>query len=939
MKRIISFFLILFLCGAISSAEGIGSYKDLVEFAAASNAGKSTEAWKDADGVVRLTSDIDMSKVKKFGGILSFGGKFDGAGHSILNWKASGGLFSRVLEGGEVRNLVIGESCSMKASGGNSEFSVGFIADENEGLIENCENRGSISHRSGYTEKEIYLGGIVGVNRAWVLSCRNFGKIESKNVGARQVAELSINVGGVAGGGALKTLECPVFARCENWGEVSLSADFPVCNVGGVVGCAFKVPMKYCVNRGKVSSSTLEPESASLIPQSRLGGIAGMAKGDIMCCDNFGEVLSSGSHFSVTGGICGMPHASIVVGDCVNYATVRLSNERQSFVGGIAGSVNRPVHIRGCINRGDVVYEGFSPDRRSACGGIVGSVSVKKDAKEGAYVRCCANYGAVSSGSGGNNYENSDKALHTGGIAGWINGSDIATVMLKDCSNFGKVTYEGGRGGNLCGACVKVQTGGEYSTSWAETAEPLSDGSNVFGRVTDSEGNPVPGVVVSDGFQSVRTDGYGYYSMRSDLSLSRFVQISFPSDYEIDSPDGRPSFFRRIARGQKAVMANFTLSPRPDASDKFTLLMIADPQMRPFGVDNSAEAYRDAVIPDAEALRKSVGGECYSIDLGDLVYNYLTAFDDYLDITQGLGCLTFNVMGNHDFDQTTLFDTSLGTMHYETYAGPLHYSFNIGKLHFVILDDIVYNRTSPSQRYGSGLEKSALEWLKSDLSFVPTDTPIVVCAHSQMFKKRSSHSTHALNYPAYRDLLSRYEKVYSWAGHNHENYYYDYAGKDKGLDNISCITVSRCTGALRLNKYLNSDGTPQGYIVATVDGKDMKWYYKAVGREGSYQMKVYPPSRTDGAKVVANIWNYGDNWSSVEWWENGEKVSSMRRTEMEDPDYVDLFAGVKNATTRKYCAPTKSQNMFEVLPSDNVRSGEVRVTDNFGVTYISKIQW
>ena len=427
--------------------------------------------------------------------------------------------------------------------------------------------------------------------------------------------------------------------------------------------------------------------------------------------------------------------------------------------------------------------------------------------------------------------------------------------------------------------------------------------------------------------------------MRSNLEDAVFVYISFPSEYEISSVNGRPSNYRRIARYQKAVMANFKLEPRKSASDKFTLLMIADPQMRPFGVDNSAEAYKNSVIPDAEAFRSGVNGDCYSIDLGDLVYNYLTAYDDYLDITEGLKCPTFNVIGNHDYDQTTLYASRLGTMHYETYIGPLHYSFNIGKMHFIVLDDIVYNRMSANETYRSGLEDNTLKWLEGDLAFIPHDTPLVVCAHSQLFKKRSSHSTRGLNYKGYKELFSRYSKVYSWAGHNHENYSYDYAGKGFGLDNISCITVSRATGALRLNKYLNSDGTPQGYMVAEVEGKSMRWYYKSLGRDSSYQMKVYPPRRTDGAKIIANIWNYDDGWSSVEWWENGKKVADMRQTEMEDPDYVDIFSEVKNATTRKYCAPQKSHNMFEVMPSANARSGEVHVTDKFGVTYISEIQW
>lgn len=940
MKKTIS--IILLLLWAVSAyAEGIGTYKDLLEFAAASNSGQNIDKWKDADGVICLTADIDMSKVKKFDGVKSFGGVFDGRGFSIMNWKAQRGLFGQIAEGGIVRNLKIDASCSMKVSNGTVEYHVGFIADENGGILENCENHGSISHRSGFTENDVYVGGVAGINKASILRCRNYGNIDSRSASVSQKGEISAHIGGIAGGGYLKTFMCPVFAWCENYGQIRFEGDFPACNLGGIVGNGFKVPVKFSINRGTVTATTVqgEPGNDAMIPQIRVGGVAGMTKGDIMGCDNFGEVSSSGTHWPVVGGICGMPHAAIVIGDCVNYGIVRITNDSPGCVGGIAGSINRPVHVRGCVNRGDITFGGFSPDRRSACGGIAGSVTVKRDAKEGAYVRNCLNYGNVSGRSGSNKYENSDNAIHTGGITGWISGSDLAVVMLKDCTNYGKVTSDGGRCGNISGACVKVQTGGKYPDDWAEAAEPMSDGSNVFGRVTDVTGKAVAGVVVSDGFQSVQTDGYGYYSMKSDLSAVRFVQISFPAEYEINAVDGKPCGYKRVARYQKAVMADFVLTPRKSPSDKYTMLMIADPQMRPFGVDNSAEAYKNSVIPDAEAFRQQCGDECYSIELGDLVYNFMTAYDDYMDITAGLKCPTFNVMGNHDYDQTTMYDSELGAVYFETYVGPQNYSFNIGKIHYVILNDIVYSRASAKDTYRSGLEEQALKWLEGDLAFVPHDTPLVVCAHSQMFKKRSSHSSHNLNYAIYKELISRYSKVYSWAGHNHENYYYDYAGKELGLDNISCITVSRSTGALRLNKYLNNDGTPQGYMVMEVDGDSFRWYYKSVGRNGNWQMKVYPPRRTDGARIVANIWNYGDGWSNVEWWENGKKVADMSRTEMEDPDYVDIYSEVKNPTTRKYCAPLKSYNMFEVMPSDNVRSGEVHVTDNFGVTYISEIEW
>ena len=37
--------------------------------------------------------------------------------------------------------------------------------------------------------------------------------------------------------------------------------------------------------------------------------------------------------------------------------------------------------------------------------------------------------------------------------------------------------------------------------------------------------------------------------------------------------------------------------------------------------------------------------------------------------------------------------------------------------------------------------------------------------------------------------------------------------------------------------------------------------------------------------------------------------------------------------------PYNAHGMFHIKPSEGVRSGEVRVTDNFGVTYVEKIEW
>lgn len=940
MKRL--FFLSLLCLWSVAAiAGGIATAKDLTAFAAACNAGQSIERWQNAEGAVCLEADIDMAKEKKFAGIAQFGGVFDGCGHALLNWRAQHGLFGEVLAGGVVRNLRIDASCSMRAQNKSAEYSAGFVADLNSGIIENCENHGSISHRSNYTDCDVSIGGIVGTNRFAVLRCRNFGAIESVAASTVQKSELSLHLGGVVGGNALKTERCPVVAWCENTGAITCSGDFPVYNVGGVVGRGAKVPTKYAINRGNITVATSEgtPATEKLSTQARVGGVVGFTKGDVMCCDNFGEVRTSGTHSPNVGGVVAMPHAAVVIGDCMNYGAVKVSNEAAGYVGGIVGGVNRPMRIRACINRGEVLYDGISPSRRTSVGGIAGSVSVKRDATAGTYVRNCLNCGRVRSEAAANRYANHDRAIHTGGVVGWLSGSEQAKVMMRDCANRGEVSAAGGRCGKMCGACQTAEVGGEYVDDYAESAEPMSDGSNIFGRVFDTDGMPIAGIKVSDGEQCTTTDGYGCYAMKSDLSAAKFVYLSVPSGYEMPVRNGQPQFFRRIARHERAVMADFRLAPRTAATDDYTMIMVADPQMRPYGVDGSAEAYRDAVAPDMEALRKTLSEPCYAIDLGDLVYNFMTAYDDYIDISATFGAPMFNVMGNHDYDQTTLFDSSLGTMYFETYIGPLNYSFDIGRIHYIVLSDIVYNRPSAQSHYRSGLEERAMRWLENDLRDVPKERTIVVCEHSQLFKKVNTYSTKNLNYARYAELLGSYKRVYSWAGHNHENYLYNYAGKGKGLDNVSSILVSRSTGALRLNKYLNHDGTPQGYMVAQVRGDSLSWYYKSVGRERDYQMRLYAPARTDGRSVVANIWNYGDGWSRAEWWENGAKVADMEQFSATDYDYEALYANVTNKTTRKYCAPVKSRNMFRVVPSADARSGEVRVTDNFGNRYTAKIEW
>ena len=287
----------------------------------------------------------------------------------------------------------------------------------------------------------------------------------------------------------------------------------------------------------------------------------------------------------------------------------------------------------------------------------------------------------------------------------------------------------------------------------------------------------------------------------------------------------------------------------------------------------------------------------------------MAAWDDYMDGAAKINCPTFNVIGNHDYDQGTLFETEQGNIYYESYVGPTHYSFDLGNIHYMVFNDIMYDRKSPSGKYYYGLDERTLAWVKADLAYVPKDKIIVTCSHHNPFKTpnkspNGSHNAYSLNYKEYLSVFSQYKAVYAWNGHNHENFYYNYKGKTTrhGAPNIQCISVARATGALRFNREIAAKGEPQGYMVMEVAGDSLSWYYKGVGTGKETQMRAYTPLKTNDATVKVNIWNWSEGWSTPEWYENGVKVSDMEFT-------------------------------------PGVTSGEIRVTDLFGNVYTEKITW
>ncbi len=950
-KRLSLLLVLLFSVVAVY-AGGIKNAQDLMAFVAAINKGEDYSAFKNEKGEVCLEADIDMAKAKKMQPVKTFGGVFNGQGYALKNWKAQNALIHELLEGGKIQNLRIDASCVMKSQTKGGETFVGWIANINNGTVENCENHAPLYHKSNFTTGNVYVGGIVGSNRYVVYKCKNYGEVNSASISCsrEQNKEVAIYVGGICGATYPKSRLGATTARCENYGAVKSMNDARYDKVGGIMGDAFRTTVKLCINRGDVTSTSTASESGGL-NETWAAGIVGYSKHDIICCDNFGTVSTSGVSVAHTAGICGMPHNKMVIADCTNYGKIETANDFPSHTGGIVATIGREVHLVSCANRGEVRFIGASPTKPSFTGGIVGQIYTTKKAVAAAYLRRCVNYGKVESLSGGNNYENHANAIHTGGLVGQAAGNQKYIVRLLDCANKGEVKAATGRRGGIAGNITFTDVKGGEFNNYAEAVEPMADGSTIYGRVATEQGEPVVGCVVSDGKQCVATDSNGHYTLKSDMNNTRFVFISIPSEYQIPHRKSVIQNFYRIPRHKKGAVANFTLAKRTESTDKYTVVMIGDPQMRGLGHDGSGERYRDVLLPDIEEFKKTTKGEFFAINLGDLVYNWMAGYDDYMDISSTTSYPMCHIIGNHDYDQANILEGKLGTPYFEEYVSPTYYSFTIGKVHYVMVNSIEYSRADATKHYGSGLDNEQLEWLKQDLSYIPHDYTIYICGHANLWKKpgtspRGSYGKYNVNYDAYTELIKPYKRVYSWSGHYHSNYEFEYAGKPKyeDMSHFSCISVSRCIGTLRSNKEMDNTGLPNGYMVVEVDGENIEWWYKVPGHDRNYQMRVYTPVRTGDGYVKVNIWNYSpdSNWSAVEWWENGKKVGEFEHFAEVDPDYVKIHTeqlGHLTGTAAKYAKPSKSQYMFRIKPSEGVTSGEIRVTDNFGKTYTEQVSW
>lgn len=444
---------------------------------------------------------------------------------------------------------------------------------------------------------------------------------------------------------------------------------------------------------------------------------------------------------------------------------------------------------------------------------------------------------------------------------------------------------------------------------------------SVFGYVKDTNGNPVKGVAVSDGFTVVATDDKGYYSMNVS-SDCWYIFISIPSEYQVDTNEyGQPCFFKKYP--SNTPQYDFTLTPLPGGKEKkFAIFAIGDPQV---SSSSKLSRFTKEAVPGLKAHStelKAKGIPCYGITLGDIISNgdssntgaYRDDMRDGFHVDKA-GMPIFQVMGNHDNtyynstqpiyadERNSIFELK-AQREFEDMYGPVNYSFNRGDVHIVGMRDIVYTTNTSAAKYKTGFLRSQYEWLKQDLALVPKDKVVVLCVHIQLLNTSINYVQETLA------LMDQFKEAHIFSGHSHimRNYEHTVEGTGHKVFEHNTCALCGCWWAAKIA----GDGTPNGYQVFIGEGNTFTdWYYMGYSNgmnTKSVQMRLYrgntpygndvTGSDTYGVKgyygfnfadnvLLANVWNADSKWT-IKVYEDGVYTGNMTKITYGNPGLSTL---------------------------------------------------
>ncbi|MDE7443942.1 MAG: calcineurin-like phosphoesterase C-terminal domain-containing protein, partial [Muribaculaceae bacterium] len=149
-----------------------------------------------------------------------------------------------------------------------------------------------------------------------------------------------------------------------------------------------------------------------------------------------------------------------------------------------------------------------------------------------------------------------------------------------------------------------------------------------------------------------------------------------------------------------------------------------------------------------------------------------------------------------------------------------------------------------------------------------------------------------------------------------------------------------------------TDGSPAGYGVWEINGRDMQGYYKSNCKDRDYQFRVYDLNtvlipnekyageysrRNRNNEILVNVFGYAPGWT-VEITEQGSPLK-VSQVYCQDPLYL-MINGIPQMEegVKGYKFPKPVSHMFKATASAADSPVTVRVTDAAGRVYTQTVE-
>lgn len=460
---------------------------------------------------------------------------------------------------------------------------------------------------------------------------------------------------------------------------------------------------------------------------------------------------------------------------------------------------------------------------------------------------------------------------------------------------------------------------------WRATQPPV----RVTGHV-HANGRGLANVRVSDGLSVVRTDRDGRYTLLAD-PMQPFVMVSTPSGYAPGrNASGTVRFYEPLNAARGTQQLDFALT-RTGEDRAHAMVLLADTQTKTRADTDTLHA--ESVPAVLEAVRGVGETPVFGVTCGDIMWDDLTLYPEYERAVTRMGIPFYQVIGNHDLEFAAR-TTEAAASTYEQHFGPTWYSFDRGEVHYVVLNDVFWFGTD----YIGYLDKRQLAWLAENLQYVERGAPVVVLLHipalstitqRQGRPKGSEASATVTNREALYRLLEPFD-AYLMSGHNHEIEFASEGGVTHVVNGAVC--GGWWTGPICW------DGTPNGFTMVEVNGREVRWRYQSVGKAPDHQMRVYTRGSDRAApdEVVANVWAWDPSWT-ITWFEDGMPRGAMARRMSLDPLSVSLHTGGERPLPHTWVDPVPTQHLFYATPSRDAREVVIEARDRWGRVYRERL--